>query len=157
MALFDAYLSDIFETVVRNRPEILRSKKQLTYEKALEFSSIEDLVNYLAKRELHELSYKSIKDQMDYYRDRFGLAISDCGVSIEALSELRARRNLFVHNNGIVNHIYLELVPTAAYAPGDPISVDSAYFENAVRNLGIVASFVTAALKEKYAIKGSVT
>jgi len=150
MALFDAYLSDIFETVAKSKPEILRSKKQLTYEKVLEFSKIEDLVNYLAKRELNELSYKSIKDQLDYYRDRFGLNISACGVSVETLTELRARRNLFVHNNGVVNHIYLDLVPNAPYASGDLISVDSEYFENAVRNLGNVALFTSDTLTEKY-------
>lgn len=151
MALFDAYLSDTFEAVVRSKPEVLRSKKQLTYEKALEFSSMEDLIKYLAMREINELSYRSIKDQVDYYRDRFGFAISECGVSVDTLTELRARRNIFVHNNGMVNHLYLELVPLTAYTLGEIITVSSEYFEDAVRTLGQVASFATTSLTEKFA------
>lgn len=151
MALFDAYLSDIFEVVIKSRPEMLRSKKQITYEKALEFSSIDDMVEYLAKRELNELSYKSIKDQADYYRDRFGITIADSGVSIETLTELRCRRNLLVHNNGVVNHIYVELVPDTTFKLGDTIPVDSEYFDAAVKSLALVAAFVASALAEKHA------
>lgn len=150
IALFDAFLSDIFEAVVRNRPEMLRSKKQITYEKALEFSSVEDLVKYLAKRELNELSYRSIKDQADYYNDRFGLALADSGVSIDTLAELRATRNLLVHNNGIVNDIYLEQIPITTYMVGDSVVVDSAYFGLAIQRLDKVVTFVALKLTEKH-------
>ncbi len=57
-----------------------------------------------------ELSYKSIRDQADYYRERFGIAIEDSGIPFGDLVELRAIRNILIHNNGIINHIFLEQV-----------------------------------------------
>lgn len=151
IALFDAFLTDIFEAVVKNRPEMLKSKKQISYEKLLEFSSLESLVEYLAKRELNELSYKSLKDQADYYQDRFGISLGDSGVSLDVLVELRAARNLLVHNNGVVNHIYLEQVPHSSYSLGESIKVDSSYFVSAVKSLSKVVAHIVAKLTEKHA------
>jgi len=154
VALFDAFLADVFSKVVRIRPGILKSsKKQIFYDRLLEFGSFEALVEFIASRELNELSYKSIKDQPDYYRDRFGVAIEESGVTVSELIELRATRNLLVHNNGLVNHIYLEQVPSSMYKAGDDVQVDTNYFGQAVKSLDAVAEFITAKLIEKHATK----
>lgn len=152
VALFDAFLADVFSEVARARPEILKSsKKQISYDRLLEFGSFDALVEFIASRELNELSYKSIKDQADYYRDRFGVALEDSGVPISELIELRAARNLLVHNNGVVNHIYLELVPSSTYKAGDDVTVDTSYFDKAAKSLEAVAAFIAAKLIEKHA------
>lgn len=152
VALFDAFLTDIFANVVKTRPTILKSsKKQITYDRLLEFGTFEAIVEFIASRELNELSYKSIKDQADYYRDRFGVALEDSGVSVNELVELRCTRNLLVHTNGVVNHIYLEQVSGTTYKSGDDVQVDAEYFSHAVKSLEAVASFITAKLIEKHA------
>lgn len=154
VALFDAFLADVFSEVARARPKILSSsKKQISYDRLLEFDSFDALVEFIASRELNELSYKSIKDQADYYRDRFGVALEDSGVPVSELIELRATRNLLVHNNGVVNHIYLELVPSSTYKAGDDVKVDANYFDQAVKSLEAVAAFITTKLAEKHATK----
>lgn len=151
MSLFDAFVSDVLESVIKSRPEMLRSKKQITYEKALEFSSIDEMVEYLARRELNELGYKSIKEQSDYYRERFGIVLSDSGVSIEMLAELRCRRNILVHNNGVVNHIYLEQVPYSNYSQGEMLPVELGYFKAAEKSLCAVARFLVLEIIRKHA------
>lgn len=150
IATFDAYLSDIFEVVILNRPAILKSKKQISYEKILEFSSTSDLIQYLAKRELNELSYKSIKDQADFYSERFGLALEDSGVSISELIEMHTTRNVLVHNNGVVNHIYLEQLPSTTYKLGDELLVDSTYFYSVALRLDKVVEFISIHLNNKF-------
>ncbi|MBC9250506.1 hypothetical protein A9179_09500 [Pseudomonas alcaligenes] len=154
VATFDAFIADVFLEVARARPEILKtSKKQLPYDRLLEFQSLDELVSFIASRELNELGYKSIKDQSDYYQDRFGVALQDSGILLAELTELRAARNLLVHNNGLVNHIYLEQVSGSKYKAGDNVQVDSDYFNRAVKSFQAVASFVTAKLIEKHAAK----
>ena len=152
VAIFDAFLSDIFTEVAHARPEILTSKKkQVSYAKILELGNFEAMVDFIASRELNELSYKSIKEQADYYEDRFGVALRDSGVSVNELMELRCTRNLLVHNNGIVNHIYLEQVSGSSYRSGDEVKVDAEYFDHAVESFNSIVTFVTAELIEKHA------
>jgi hypothetical protein len=150
VALFDAFLTDAFEAVIHQRPEMLKSKKQISYEKLLEFSSLDSLIEYLAKREMNELSYKSIKEQAEHYRDRFGVSLEESGVSLPVLVELRAARNLLVHSNGVVNHIYLEQVAATPYALGESIVVERTYFDSAVRSLNKVAAHVANSLVAKH-------
>jgi hypothetical protein len=152
IALFDAFLADVFSVVVKTRPKILKSsKKQISYERLFEFGSYEALVESLAGRELNELSYKSMKDQAEYYRDRFGVALEESGVAVSKLVELRATRNLLVHNNGLVNEIYLDQVPSTTYKSGEDVQVNEDYFRQAVVNLDTVVKFVTTKLIEKHA------
>jgi hypothetical protein len=152
VAIFDAFLSDIFTQVAQARPEILTSKnKQVSYAKILELGNFEAMVDFIASRELNELSYKSIGEQAKYYEDRFGVALCESGVSVDELVELRCARNLLVHNNGIVNHIYLEQVSGSGYKSGDEVKVDAEYFDHAVKTFGSIVTFVTAKLIEKHA------
>lgn len=152
VALFDAFLADVFSEVVRTRPGIMKSsKKQISYDRLLEFGSFDALVEFIANREINEISYKSIKDQAEYYRDRFGVAIEESGVPVSELAELRATRNLLIHNNGLVNHIYLEQVASSTYKTGDEVHVDAGYFDQAVKRLDAVALFITGRLIEKHA------
>jgi hypothetical protein len=151
VALFDAFLADVFQLVLVARPQALRSKKQLTYEKILEFSSHEDLVRYLVQRELHELAYQSIRDQFSYYESRFNVSLAKSGVPIEVLTEIRAARNVLVHNNGIVNHIYLELVHEAKYNLNDQLVISLEYWKQAEESLKTVAAHVHGSLRDKFA------
>jgi hypothetical protein len=151
VALFDAFLADIFSEIVRARPHILRtSKKQITYDKLLEFNSFDALVNFIVSREMNELSYKPILDQVKYYRERFGVGIEESGIEVSELIELKATRNLLMHNNGVVNHIYMELVPDGAYKLGEEVKVDVSYFDKALKSLETVADFITEKLIEKH-------
>lgn len=151
VALFDAYLFDVFYEVILHRPEVLKSGKQLSYEKALDFPSREALVEFLAKRELHELSYKSLREQVKYYEDRFGVSFEESGPSTDLLIHFRATRNLLVHNNGVVNHIYLEQLPSSRAKLGASVKVTFDYFSMAVGALGRVSDYLAATLIHKHA------
>ena len=72
------------------------------------------------------------------------------GVSIEELTELRSTRNLLVHNNGVVNHIYLEQVAGAQYGLGERLSINAAYFEAADKKLRKVVQYLASELAAKF-------
>jgi hypothetical protein len=152
ISLFDALIADTFESILKNRSEMLKSsKKQISYEKAIDFSSIDDLIEFLAQSEVNEVSYKSLKDQIIYCKTRFGIDMADSGIPVDVLIEFRARRNLLVHNNGIINHVYLESTLDSSYKIGDTVSVDMNYFINAIQALKAVSNFISSELSKKFA------
>lgn len=150
ISLFDVFLTDSFELILRNRSEMLKSKKQITYEKAIQLASVTNLVEFFAQREIYEVNYMSLNDQIIYYKDRFGVNIADSGIPVNTLIEFRARRNLFVHNNGVVNQIYLDLTSDSRYKIGDVASIDMDYFTSVARALKVVGNFISSSLAKKF-------
>jgi hypothetical protein len=152
VAHFDAFLSDAFEAVMVAQPNTLKSKmKQIDYETLLSYSSIEELVRYLVKRELHEVGYKSIRDQAKYYKDRFGVDLAASGIGLEVLVEIQAIRNLFLHNDGIVNELYLKAVPGSKYKRGDAIEISTREWMETDTCLEALAEYVFKELCSKHA------
>jgi len=82
----------------------------------------------MARREINELSYKSMADQSDYYKAKFNIDLADSGVELAALVEIRSRRNLLVHNNGIVNDMYMETVKYTTYNLGERVEITFDYW-----------------------------
>lgn len=150
IALFDAYLTDVFTAVLIFKPEILKSKKQLTYEKIIELSEQGGLISFLAHREMNELSYKSIGEQNDFYKSRFGIDLENSGIPLKVLTELRATRNILVHNRGVVNHIFLELIPDTDYSLGDKIILSIEDWLKTFDHLRQVAKYLKEILLEKF-------
>jgi hypothetical protein len=150
VAHFDAFLADVLEAVLVSDPNCLKSKKkQLTYEEILAYTTIEEIKTFIAKREVHEFGYKSIKDQATYFKDRFNILLEDSGISIEMLSEIVAARNLLVHSNGVVNHIYLNIVPNSPYKQGDTFAIILTYWDATAGCLRKVADHITDELTDK--------
>jgi hypothetical protein len=151
VALFDAYLLDVFCAVLTDRPETLKSsKKQLSYDKIIDLQASSVLIPYLAQREMDEVGYKSIVEQAEYYESKFNIKIADSGVTLDDLTEIRAARNLLVHNNGIVNPIYLDVVRNSKYKSGERIATDLDYWNNCYEKLKQVAEFIRDAILSKF-------
>jgi hypothetical protein len=150
VALFDAFLTDVFAAVLIERPDALKSKKQLTYDKILELQQKGELVAFMARREINELSYKSMADQSDYYKAKFNIDLADSEVELAALIEIRARRNLLVHNNGVANDIYMEAVKHTTYNLGERVEITFDYWNECKERLNSVADFVHKSVLEKF-------
>jgi hypothetical protein len=143
VALYDAYVGDVFFAVLMDRPDMLKSsKRSLTFEKAIELESRDDLISFLARRELDDVSYKSVADQVSYYSTRFGIAVEDSGVDLDALIEVRARRNLLVHNNGVVNDTYLAATARHGVKRGEILDVPRDYWNARLKDILAVARHV---------------
>ena len=152
MALFDAFVADSYTAVLVARPEKLKSKKQLSYEVALSFEDRESMIRHMASREINEIGYKSLRDQIAYYEDHFDVDLRHSDeFSVEQLVEISARRNLLVHNNGVVNGIYVTLVPGTTTRLGERINSDDSYWEDACAVIDSAAAETRRLLLEKFA------
>jgi hypothetical protein len=99
---------------------------------------------------MNEVSYSSIRDQARYYLDRFGIDLAQSGVTITELTDISATRNLLVHNNGVVNSLYLETVPHSTCKLGDTINLTIPDVEKVGRKLRVVSSFLHKVIVKKF-------
>jgi hypothetical protein len=126
-ALFEAFISDVLITILRNIPERLRSGRTLTVEEVLRFRDRDELIEDLVHREVLDLMYKSAEKQFDYFRTSFGVDVFEdksLMVSIAGLAAVRERRNLVAHNNGLASAEYIAKFDTNA-AVGDRVVSDA--------------------------------
>lgn len=111
------------------------SKKSLTFAELKSFNNVIDAQNYLIESRVEEILRSSINDWIKELRDNLKLSASYLENALDDLIEIYQRRNLLVHNGGIVNSIYLSKINTELHNNvniGDMISVSPEYLENAI-------------------------
>jgi hypothetical protein len=149
VAAFEGYMQDVTEMTLLQRPETLKSGKQLSIEKIVDLTQRGILLQFLAEREVVELGYRSFAEQANYYREKFKLEIAAVA-ELEELIEIHARRNLYVHNGGVVNARYTELVVDTELKIGQRLQMSSEYWINVQQALTGVASHVRDHLTRKF-------
>lgn len=86
------------------------------------------------------MMYKSLSDWIDYFKKSRKLDLPFIFDNLTKLKEIVARRNLFVHNDGIVNNIYLSITKEGTdlkYEKGDIIDIDKEYIYNAIELIAL--------------------
>jgi hypothetical protein len=126
------------------------SKKHLSYEHILQIRETGNLISFMAEREINELSYKAIQEQAQFFRDRLGISLEESGVTVARLAEIRAARNLLLHSAGVINSLYLEIVPHSLQKLGEQINLSIEHVQLAGKDLSTYASFLHSTLTEKF-------
>ncbi|MFG2932583.1 hypothetical protein [Streptomyces achromogenes] len=143
--LFGKIAQEVYKT---NKAALNDSDYSFTLQELAQFNSLEDAREFLIERRVSALMRESI-DGWDKWLGKAvkGATMADTPVNWPVTREVFARRNLLVHNGGIVNQIYLSIVSrldgyTNSNAEvGDRLKVDAEYFSAAVQNvlaLGVV-------------------
>ena len=104
------YISNTLQAAIRRRPEILKSKENVTIEDVLNFSSRKELINFLVDRKVNSLSYGGLRQVERYFSDSLGVDLFSSDMQRDTLRVLVELRNLHAHNRGIVNNIFMERV-----------------------------------------------
>lgn len=127
VALFEHILFDVLRDIIVDQPLRLPSDKKIDYQTIILASDKEEIVFQLVERELNELKYKSVSEWFVYIKK----LVNSCNFSeidIKNIAELKATRDIIVHNGGIVNDIYLKKSgELARHAAGEKVSVSSEY------------------------------
>lgn len=147
--VFEAFLFDFLRLLLTNDPRHLAQKKQIEVGVALSAVDRGALVLLVAERELGELKYDRPKAWFDYMSKivKLGCPTDD---EIERIAELKAARDLLIHNAGIVNKTYLDKAGTKArYAVGDKVLIDSLYFSDCWLLAKKLVDDVTSAAKRR--------
>lgn len=107
---FDAFLGELIRVLFLIQPESLNaSEKNITFSQLQNFESIEAAKEYIIEKEIEGVLRKSHTEQFDWLENKFGLKLRE-GLSIwPTFIEITERRNLFVHNRGIITNQYLSV------------------------------------------------
>ena len=159
VALFDAFVPDMMKAVLLHHPGILtyrdknserNEQKKLTWGDVLNLHAKGILVQSLVDREVGQISRQSVKEQIKWVASRLQVSlVSDAGREA-VLIEIAARRNILVHNNGIVNQQYLTDVPSSPLKDGERVVVDNDYWTSSNNFLKTTALDFMFALTRRY-------
>lgn len=146
---FETMISNIFELLIYKFPNIL-NEKSLTYSEIIGFKSdLDEIKRILVNRELDEFMRKPLKSWYEYFKSKHGVdVLSECTI-FDEFREIYYRRNVVVHNQGLVNETYLKEV-SSNNKIGDRLIIDRDYFEKAVSKTLIMVYHTIWHMKEVF-------
>lgn len=150
VTIFEGYIFDVAHEIFVNRPETLRSSRELTADVVLNLNNKEEIIQHLADREIEDLQYKSITDVIKYFDKKFKITLGAERVPDGKVAEIVATRNIHVHNKGIVNQRYLQFAPSNEFRAGDYRHVNRKYLIASFSLLRRVAKYMDVKVQRKY-------
>ncbi len=121
------------ESFVKYPQRISLDEKSVSYKMLTEMNSIEEIKNTLIDQEVTNKMYDSLLDWKNYFQKNLKLKLKAWDDEFKLIQEIMARRNLYVHNNGVINSIYINLVKEVNKdSIGNILSIDREYIDNAI-------------------------
>lgn len=105
VTLMETLLNDILRKILIEYPNKIPNKRKIDVEKALNASSLEEIRLYIVDNILNDIAYKSPKDYADEFNKYVGINLLENPIFHKYI-ELKATRDIHIHNNGIANEIY---------------------------------------------------
>lgn len=122
-------------------------EKTLSLDDLNRIGSIEDARKYLIDKKVEDVLRGSFTDWIIFIKQKMNVSASYLDRHIDSMAESCQRRNLFIHNGGTVNSIYLQnLPPSIKKRPkiNDRLSISSEYLEDTIsdfeRNFILIAA-----------------
>ena len=128
---YEELIMGVFEYVITSYPNAYLKDKTLSYTEILEMDSkIEAVKEILLVREIDEIMRRPVSDWYKILSDKHKVDFKNLREIFEDFKVIYYRRNIIVHNNGIVNTIYINNVDKKKrenLKVGDVLTVDKAY------------------------------
>jgi hypothetical protein len=146
----ETMLGDICRSVILKYPKKLGGKRSVAFATIIEAQSIEALHLYAADSLLHELSYKSPKDFAEAMAEITGVNLLEIP-AFHRYIEVKATRDVYLHNQGIANEIYLAKASThTRVQTGQLLPVNIQYFLQAYEAALQIAEVLELKLHEQW-------
>lgn len=147
---YDALIGNLMKLVLVNKPEILNnSEKNITFSQLSNFRDIEEAKEYIIAKEIETCLRENHDEQLKWFERKLDIKLHENKKLLETFFELTERRNLYTHNNGIVNESYLNNCKKYNISTncqlGDVLLVDPEYFQQAsecILEIGIKLSVI---------------
>lgn len=126
--------------------------KTLTLEDLKSFGSLKDAESFLIENKIEEILRSSIKDWFKFLKEDLKLGMSYNNNYEEDLIEIYQRRNILIHNGGIVNSIYLSKVSDKFKQKNiinDKIEVDNNYLDESISKLELIFTLIACEFWKK--------
>lgn len=138
-AYFNEYKHEITSTLISKKD------KQFTMDELESFESIEDAKNFIIDSKIENLIRGSFQDWIDFLKEKLHMSMGYLNDEKDTLIEIFQRRNIIVHNKGIVNSIYLSKISEKYRKEaknGYPIFLDREYLEDSINIIELNFSLI---------------
>jgi hypothetical protein len=127
------FLSQLLHKYFELHPEAAGIRdRSLTLSELQLIGTIDDAKNYLIDIRIEEILRGSFTDWITFMKSNLKLSMGYLSDDEKYLIEICQRRNLFVHNGGVVNKIYLNKVADTKIEIGQQINVSQEYLDEAI-------------------------
>lgn len=128
VAITEALLGDVVRALVKKYPHKLGGKRTVSIQAVLDSSSIEEVHERATDALLNDLSYKSPAEFAESFQTLVSINVLECP-AYHRYMEIKASRDIFVHNRGTANETYARKAGTHARVnPGMTLPADIQYF-----------------------------
>ncbi len=108
---YEEMIMGVFRWVIRSYPEAYLSDKKISYSEILEIDSqIDSVKEILVNQEIDEIMRKPISDWYKILNEKHKINFGVLSDYFDEFKEVYYRRNIVVHNNGVVNNDYIKSV-----------------------------------------------
>jgi hypothetical protein len=153
---FDSFLGKLIREIFQAKPGILNSsEKNLTFSKLLELKSIEEAKEFIIEKEIESVLRDSHTDHFDWLENKLGIPLRKDLPIWQEFIEITERRNLFVHNDGVVSSQYLSVCRQnkVLFNPepklGEKLNITPDYFEKTYKCLFEISVKLTQVIWRK--------
>lgn len=154
MAQFEAFLFDIIKEILLD--DIRKIKitvcginfcKNIDINEVIDSSNKEEIINTIINKNLASLFYAAPKQQLEYLNKIAG--ISELEELFNNWIEIKATRDLIIHNQGFVNQVYLEKSGNKArQVLNKKIPIDDVYFKQTLANIKSLIGKITSKIQK---------
>jgi hypothetical protein len=144
VSLFEDFVFGLLRVWLVTYPESL-SKKHVEFGTILNASDRVSIILSVVDRRLDELKYKRVAEWFDYLKELTNLA---CPTEdeIAKLAEIKASRDILVHNNGMANATYIDKAGALARCrDGEGLEIPEQYHRESWETIKKVVTDVSAA------------
>ena len=113
VTIWDAFIFDTARMILRVDPQYLLSTSlsagEMNKASLWNANTIEEVRSLVIDDEVRKLE-KDREKLVQVFEDYWGIEWRKSGVSLDSVKEIRARRDIWVHNKGLINQQYLNMV-----------------------------------------------
>lgn len=109
----------------------------------------EDIIDFIIEDRIISIMYANPRCQSEYFRKALSINISDD--EWNKWYEIKATRDIIVHNLGIINETYIEKTGVSSRGNlGDAIRVDTSYFLSSIKFMKKIISTCNVIIKDEF-------
>jgi len=155
VALFDGLLVDLYRSCLTFVPQSIATQHQtVTLEQVMKARDLEILQRQLITEEVERFSFNGVLEQFKMFGGRLGVDVDDLEL-LSSLNQIRARRNNFVHNGGIVNESYLKIAEDSPLAIGEALRLGKVDLDNDIEALNVAANSLVKSIRLKFKLSST--
>ncbi|MBO9681471.1 MAG: hypothetical protein J7502_02155 [Flavisolibacter sp.] len=154
---FEGYIFKSLNEVIEAYPEKLQiniagisSVKNVPIEVVLSSSSHKEILSYLIKEKLVAISYAKPNDYLKFIEQALSVKLEN-NECFQDYIEMKATRDLIVHNSGIINDVYIvKSGKKGRGSVGERIIVDKSYFDMSIGTMKRISGIIKRDTEKKF-------